>query len=539
MKTQMKKISGWGQILCLTALFGMYSCTDLEVETPDSVVVNQGDEAGFQGISDPSSFVENSFNSLRGLIGDQANLFALSEVTTDAALIPTRGGDWGDNGLWRQLHQHNWNSEHQFFLNVFRDWNNLHFQATQVLDPLTDADAETKANASFLRALGMFVVVDNFRQVPVRDPNTDDTVAPEVLLPSDVLPMIVSDLEFAITNLPNINPGGNNVRPGKSAARYLLAKVLLNKHVYLETTPDNADMNRVVSLVDAIQADGYGLVDGYFDIFKQDLDNETIWFIDTAVGNRIWNGLHYNSAPVIAGGGWNGFATLSEYFDLFEGNPDINVEGSGQEERRGFVPTAGLPIGAVPGGSDANDNGIADGSEIGNGFLLGQQYNEDGSLTLDRQGAPLKFTREFVDGNGAQSLINNGEETGIRVIKYNPRFGGFTNHEIFFRYSDAHLMKAEALLRSGGDATPLVNELRILRDASPLGSVTAQELIDERGRELYMELWRRNDLVRFSQYTKDWEFKVQNAIDNPIRNVFPIPLSQLVANPNLVQNPGY
>lgn len=540
MKTKEKKYLG-KRFLLGAMVFGLLvSCTDLEVELEDSVAVNS-EELGFTGVADPSAFTDNMFNSLRGFIGDQANTFALSEVTTDAALIPTRGGDWGDNGLWRQLHQHNWNADHPFFATVFSQWNNLHFQASQVLDPLSGADVATQANASFLRGLGLFMALDNFRQVPFREPSQADTEDPSVLQPSETLAIIEADLAFAIDNLPTNAPGGNTLRPGKAAARYLLAKVLLNKHVYLETTPDAGDMNSVVSLVDAIEGDGFGLETGYFDIFREASDNETIWHIDTAAGNRIWNGLHYNQAPEIAGGGWNGFSTLAEYYDLFEGPSDSNFLGDGQEERRGYVPTEGTPFSGDAGTSESGSfPGFESGSNVGFGFLIGQQYEIDGTPLTNRQGGPLVFARDFVDGNGTPNLINNSETTGIRTMKYNPRYGGFANHVIFFRYSDAHLMKAEAQFRGGaGDASATFNELRLVRGVAPVGAVAEQDLIDERGRELYMELWRRNDLVRFGQYTDAWEFKVPNAVDNPIRNIFPIPAPQLIANPNITQNPGY
>jgi hypothetical protein len=85
----------------------------------------------------------------------------------------------------------------------------------------------------------------------------------------------------------------------------------------------------------------------------------------------------------------------------------------------------------------------------------------------------------------------------------------------------------------------MVNELRVLRGATPLGSVGEQQLLDERGRELYAETWRRNDLIRFGQFTRDWIFKAPGSVNNDTWKVFPIPASQLLANPNLVQNPGY
>ena len=85
----------------------------------------------------------------------------------------------------------------------------------------------------------------------------------------------------------------------------------------------------------------------------------------------------------------------------------------------------------------------------------------------------------------------------------------------------------------------MVNELRTIRNATPLGTVSEQNLIDERGRELYAEIWRRNDLIRFGQYGRDWLFKEPSSINNDTYNRFPIPPAQLLANPNLVQNPGY
>ncbi len=171
--------------------------------------------------------------------------------------------------------------------------------------------------------------------------------------------------------------------------------------------------------------------------------------------------------------------------------------------------------------------------------MIGQQYALDGTALTDRQGNPLTFKRDFVDGTGAASLINNDETTGIRVMKYNPRFGGFTGHSVQFRYADAHLMKAEAMMRSGGNPTAMVNELRTLRGATPLGSVDESALADERARELFVEGWRRNDMIRFGQYLRAWEFKGSGEVGNATRLLFPIPLPQLLANPNLVQNPGY
>lgn len=526
-------------IFCVLILF---SCTDIEEQLEDSVT-----ETNLTTIVDPDITLDEIYNSLNGIIGDQANTFAINEVTTDAAIVPTRGSEWGDNGIWRQLHAQTWQIDHSFINNSWDSWNTIICDATAVIDPESNASNEQLGNAHFLRALAAYFLLDNFSQVPLCDPSSEQI--PMVVSGEEAVDFISNDLAIAINNVSSLSPGsgiGNNSSPharaSKAAARYLLAKVVLNKHIYLNTSPDNSDMNQVISLVDEIENEGYSLVNGYFDIFRNDLDNETIWFLPTGVGNRIWNTLHYNQAPEIGGGGWNGFATLSEYYDLFEGDTGLNSNrpDNTKEERRGFVATQGEPFTNQPGTTESIDfPGFEAGSNVGFGFLIGQQFEINCAALTDRPGNPLSFTPAFLDQNGNPSLLDNSETTGIRVIKYNPRYGGFVNHEIFFRYSDAHLMRAEAILRNGGDATNEINELRSLRQASLLSSVSEQDILDERGRELYIELWRRNDLIRFGQFTNDWELKDPSAIGNINLNVFPIPSQAIIDNPNLSQNPGY
>lgn len=538
----MKRTSLKIYVLTAMSVIGLSSCTDLEIEQTDSII-----SEGFQGLADASSTVDELYNRLNGQYGDQANLFALTEVTTDAALVPTRGTDWGDNGLWRVLHSHSWTGQHQFVITVFNQYNGNQLLASQIIDPRSNPSSTDIGEASFVRAFSMWIILDLYGQVPFRDVALPSSTLPEVLTGQAAVDFIIADLDTAISNLPSVTAGSGeaNGRASVAAAKHLKAKVLLNKHIYLDGAPDSSDMAQVISLVDEIAAEGYGLQAGYFDLFRAEADNETIWSLKSSTGNRIFNGLHYNSTGQ-SGGGWNGFSTLAEYYDLFEGDENTNkydTDGvtplDGQEERRGGVPSIGLPFTGADGTFD--NGGRVDGSNVGFGFLVGQQYTLDGTALQDRQGAPLTFKRDFQDANGASSFINNDETTGIRVMKYNPRFSenGQVNHEIVFRYADAHLMKAEAMFRSGGNATTMVNALRTIRNATPLGTVTEQDLIDERGRELYAEIWRRNDLIRFGQFGRDWLFKEAGSVNNDTYNRFPIPPAQLLANPNLVQNPGY
>jgi hypothetical protein len=106
------------------------------------------------------------------------------------------------------------------------------------------------------------------------------------------------------------------------------------------------------------------------------------------------------------------------------------------------------------------------------------------------------------------------------------------------RYADAHLMKAEAYLRKDNAATALdlVNELRAIRGASDLGALDEQTLLDERGRELYTEGWRRSDMIRFGAFNAIYGFNEK--VDEHLA-IMPIPDVAVASNPNLKQNPGY
>lgn len=498
-------------IFFLSCLALTFSCTDLEVDEKDSIVIPDTDE-GFGGVN-PDQTLNSAYVDIRNTFNTQEALYALSEVSTDEVLVPTRGTDWGDNGVWRLLHEHTWDPTHRDILNTWNRLNSNIYRINQLLAPQSQASSQQVAEGKFLRAFSMFHVMDLYGQVPFREADEGVDVDPRVFTASEAFDFILNDLNEALPDLPSQGPGAGTLKASKAAVHFLLAKLFLNKHIYKgNESPDQADMNKVIEEVDAITEEGFELQEGFFDIFKNDPDSETIWYTDASVATRMWPGLHYHQVvPDYTSGGWNGFATLAGLFDLFEGPSDTNAEGSGQEERRGFVPEQG----------------------IGYGFLVGQQYDTLGNALNDRAGNPLIFTRDF------PALVGNNERTGIRILKYHPSNGGEATGMIIFRYADAYLMKAEAILRggaSGDDATAMVNALRAIRHTSERSSVDLPELLDERARELYTEGWRRNDMIRFGVYNDTWEFKENT---EAYRVLYPIPATALVSNPNLVQNTGY
>jgi hypothetical protein len=255
-----------------------------------------------------------------------------------------------------------------------------------------------------------------------------------------------------------------------------------------------------------------------------------IWAVAAGAGNRMWDGLHYNQwHPDNTGGGWNGFSTFADFYNKFEGPKDVpneNTLGGTQEERRGFTQTLAS--------TNATNNGF------GFGFQIGQMYGfKDGvaKALTNRTGAPLAFTKEM------PGIIGNNEVTGMRLLKYSPANGAFTSGVVMARFADALLMRAEAKLRNNDAAGALidVNKVRAARANTTAfaGTLDLPKLLDERGRELYTEGWRRNDMIRFGVYNAAKEFMPVAEGGDDHTNLFPIPSSALITNPNLVQNPGY
>lgn len=514
-------------LIPLTIVGLVVSSCSLDIEETDSLIT-EGGSAVFNGVENPAGSLDNIFNNISGQAGDQANLYALQEVTTDEQMVVTRGTDWGDNGVWRTLHQHTMGPTHSYVNQVWNDKNSAVLRATEVIDPLSKATPAQIAEAKFARAYNMWLVMDFWGQVPFRNPTDGPEVTPSVKTRTEAYDFVVKDLTDAIAGLPASNPTATNkTRPVKATARFFLAKVKLQANVYKGAYGAN-DLQDVIDLVDAIEADGYSLASNYFDIFVGPTfpSPEVIWNVSAGVGNRMWNGLHYNQPAKPGegndGGGWNGFVGLAEFYDKFEGPPNDNSIGLGQEERRGYTQTAAS--------TNASNFGF------GFGFTFGQMYSfKDGAAVAlkDRVGNPLVFTKDL------PGLIGNNERTGIRILKWSPANGAFTEGLVMARFADAHLMRAEAKLRLGNTSGALtdVNLLRSKRtNTSALTSINEDIMLDERGRELYIEGWRRHDLIRFGKFKDAWQFK--EAGDGHT-DLFPIPSSALLSNPNLVQNDGY
>lgn len=494
-------------LLSTMALFVVSACTNLDVSERDSIVLE--DTGNGAVVGDATSLLASAYVDL-GAYTDQANIYSLFDHSSDEMIPPTRGTDWGDDGVWRTLHQHTWDAGHLFVLNTWNQLNQRVFKLTQILEAASPAaTAQQAAEAKFLRAFHMYNVMDLYGQVPFRHANEGPEVNPTVMTRSEAFDFVEKDLTEALTALPDGGPKAFNSQATKAAAHALLARLYLNKAVYKAGNPagpytfEAADMDKVIQHADAVTAAGYSLQSNYFQNFTKNADAEVIFTsAEGSPQNRWFMTLHYNQNP----SGWNGFTTLADFYNKFE-DSDIRK---------------GIPA--------ASDGTLYSG--IGHGFLVGIQHDDNGGvITNQRTGKPLNFTPD-VPLSGANT------DQGIRVIKYHPADAG---QYIFLRYADVFLMKAEAIMRggNGGGTTALdmVNQLRTLRGATTLGSLTEQDMLDERGRELYWEGIRRVDQVRFGTFaTGTWSYKSST---DPAHVLYPIPSQALVSNPNLQQNPGY
>jgi hypothetical protein len=528
-----------------------FGCTKLDQNLQDgfSQLPSNAGSVDVQGL------LNATYNDMNGLLHAQDQLFSLQETTSDEALIPARGGDWDDNGIWRTLHTHTWDALHLYIKNVFNGLGKLQSDALSAAYN-SGSDQEKRAQALFLRSFAQFYFLDLYGQVPYR--KIEDYAgleAASVLQPQEAIDTLVATLTSII---PQLSANNRPYSASPDAARFLLMKVLLNKAAFLykatatvdsKPTFNDADMQQVIALGNEIINSGkYNLTANFFDNFGPEnatLSTEEIlaWPNNGSAGSAVQgrgNGginarwmmtLHYNSWDqnnTYGSAGWNGFTTVADFYNTFD--------------------TADQRIGGRP------YPGVTSASGLKPGLVIGQQYNEAGKPLTDRQGNPLAFTP---DVKNIETDKNRLEIAGIRVVKYPPDYSGYSggnqrNQLQIFRYADVLLMVAEAKMRlqapDMAGALDIVNELRVKRGAAPLTSIVLvndtnvadpNTLLAERGREMYFESWRRQDLIRFGVFLKPWALKDATADKDNSHLLFPISPDQLLANPNLTQNPGY
>jgi hypothetical protein len=373
-------------VLALTVMAG---CTKLEEKLGSTLTNTEVSNAlGSAGVG---LLLSAAYADLGGPLTAQDQVFSLMENTSDESLVPTRGGDWDDNGVWRVMHNHTWNADHGQVTSVFNSLNKINFDATNVLG-FNPSPAQA-AEARFIRALSLYYLLDLYGQFPIRNPGENLLLAPEVKSGADAAAFIIAELTAALPALPAGN-GSNLANP--DAARVLLMKCYLQKGTWANRaapTFDAADLDQVITLGNAIISSGkYAYSSNYFDNFKTGNDNskEAIFRYDntqgvgannSGIGGR-WNmTLHYNSwTPNNPNAGWNGFSTIGDFYASFNTTATATAYG----------PADTLLDRRIGGRYYST---VTDVSGLRPGFLVNQQFNEAGVAIKDRKGNPLAYDK--------------------------------------------------------------------------------------------------------------------------------------------------
>lgn len=498
------------------------ACTDLEEEVFSEVTADNF----FKTEEELISALGAAYTSLYGYMGT-TGLYAAQEVSSDELVVPTRGPDWGDGGHWVRLHQHKWTTEDptvggtwNFLFSGVNACNRLIFQFQELQNPLTDPFiGELKA----LRAIYYLWLLDLYGNVPIVTSFADADPTPKNNTRQEVYSFVETELTAALGQVSKSVDGTTYGRVNEMVVQMALAKLYLNAEVYTGT-PQWA---KAVQACDAIINSGnYSLEPNYFANF--DLDNEgsaeNIFAIPYnsvfAKGfNIVMQSLSYINQQTynLAAQPWNGWCTLEEFYNSYE-DGDL---------RKGQPNTEDGP------------------TTTRSNFLVGPQWDVSGKVRLedagyeatDLDGAPYTFRPQI-----NELFPNAWREAGARIAKFEYEIGGqpdMNNDFPIYRYADVLLMKAEALWRQNpadAQALALVNEVRERAEAEPFTELTAENLLAERGREMFVECHRRSDLIRFGKFDDAWWEK---PVSEGFKALFPIPRAQTDANPNLSQNPGY
>lgn len=485
-----------------------------------------------------------SYKDSEGLQGTGRGIYDLNTFTTDEAIMPTRGGDWYDGGFWQGLYLHQWGVNSDAILNtweyLFRSIKQCNYSLEQIgRFSATHSDKELpayKAEVRALRAMFYYYTMDLFGRVPlIISSNAGDKTMMQAGR-DEIFTFIVKELQEAAPFLSeerSNTPGTYYGRVTRAVAYFLLAKLALNTEVYMDAdwtdgvypngstiyfTVDGKRLNAWQTTqyyCTELARMGYRLENDYtsnFAIFNES-SQENIFVVPmnkTLYTNQMqypFRSRHYNHAKAYGLGGENGSSATLEVLQAY-----------------GY-------------GTDAVD------PRFDYCYFADEVYDLQGNPVLLDNGEPLIYHPDKV----ALDVSNTEYEqtAGARMKKYEVdntalKDGKLMDNDIvLFRYADVLLMMSEAKVRNGEDGTAELNEVRG-RVGAPYREATLENLLAERQMELAWEGWRRQDLIRFRQFTRPYSFRPQLPGEaDGYTTVFPIPEKVIVMNGLLEQNPGY
>ena len=478
-----------------------------------------------------------------GLQGTCRGIYDYNTLTTDEAIIPIRGGNWYDGGLWKNMYDHTWTATDTDLYNVWKYLYKVIVLSTKSLETIekhkallteqqrVDYSAEVRA----VRAMYYYYAMDMFGRIPILQSSTQKTADIRQSNRSDVFWYVVKELQDVAPLLANehSNLQGNYYgRVTRPVAWFLLAKLSLNAEVYTDddwtdsSRPDgktimfDIDGNKknawqtCVHYCDLITAAGYTLEADYSKNFAVHNEGSTENIFTIPLDKILYlNEFHYlfRSRHYAHGGAYSGASENGTCATLHT----MAVNGFGTE-----TPDARL---------DMN-------------FYTGKVEVDGKYVTLD-DGTPLEYKPLAVEKNLTASPYL--ETAGARMKKYEVDRTAYSdgrmpnNDIVLYRYADVLLMKSEAKVRNGESGDEEMNAVRS-RVGMPSLSATLDNILNERLLELVWEGWRRQDMIRFGTYCNQYDIHTPSEADKKgYTTVFPIPEKTHELNPNLKQNPGY
>jgi len=488
-----------------------YSCTDLEEEVYENIPGDVYPENALQvaGLS------VNAYLGLKDLIDDNGWWFLAQEISSDEFCGPTRDADWFDGGKWLNMHQHTWTNDDE---GVNRMWDkmwsgvticNITLDQLRQLPESDEVDAKIK-EVEVMRSFYYYLIIDNFGDVPYITSAANAPEKPYRIKREAIFDSLITTVEENLSTLKLIDKK-------YLATRYmgfsLLAKLYLNAEVYTGT----AQWLKADAYIDSVLLGPYSLATDVLAPFVTNNENssEIIFSIpfdaDTYQGFRLhMRTLHYHhnltyDMPV---GPWNGLSVTPTHFDTYEDN-DVRKDAY---------------------------------------FIYGPQYDMNGKQIIDGATKKPLNINPHLPGlymTAANFTVDEYRNTGARVEKYEIAMGAkenLSNDFPLFRISDFYLMKAETQIRLGsaGDGDFWINEIRSRAEVSTWTGATLDQLLAERGRELFCEGHRRQDLIRYGKFTNIWWAKGDEqggVAGDPSVKTFPIPKYASDANPNLLLDP--
>ena len=480
----------------------------------------------------------------QGLQGTGRGIYDLNTFTTDEAIMPTRGGDWYDGGFWQGLFLHKWGINNDAIQATWEYLYKVVMLSNKSLEQiesyaLTHADAELpayRAEVRALRAMYYYYLTDLFGSIPLV---LSSKVASKDIVLSErenIFNFIFKELQETAPLLPAqfSNRSGNYYgRLTRPVAYFLLAKLALNAEIYMDnnwvddTHPDgktiffDVDGNTfnawqtVEFYCDQITALGYRLESDYaanFAVYNEgSVENIfTIPMNKTLYTNQmqyLFRSRHYNHAKALGLSGENGSSATIEALQTF------GYETNEQDPRFDYCYYAGTVY-------DLKGNVV----KLDDGTAL---VYEPWKVKLDLSDEPYEKTA------GARMKKYEIDDKAMKDGKL------MENDIVLFRYADVLLMKSEAKVRDGRNGDEELNQVRA-RVGAPERTATLDNLLAERQLELAWEGWRRQDLIRFGQFTRSYNSRPQLPNEESgYTIVFPIPEKIRQMNPEWEQHPGY